>query len=70
LDLRHGSRYDFSVHVPDLFIHLAVLVSRVVDKYNTHETEQIIWVLVIDRNTSLIFERLANSTLEKILVEL
>jgi hypothetical protein len=46
------------------------MISRIVDEDNTHDTVQVIWVLTINGNTRFILERLTNSTLEKILIEL
>jgi hypothetical protein len=47
-----------------------VVVTGVIDENNPHNAIQVIRVLTINRNPSLILERLTDSTLEKILVEL
>jgi hypothetical protein len=45
------------------------VITRVVDKNNSHNSVQVIGVLIIDGDTSFVLERLTNSTLEKILIE-
>jgi hypothetical protein len=47
-----------------------MVIPRVVYENDPHDTIQVIWVLVIDRNASLVFERLANPTLENISIEI
>jgi hypothetical protein len=46
------------------------MVTRVIDEHNAHEAVQVIWVLTVNRDPSLILERLTDPALEKILVEL
>jgi hypothetical protein len=46
------------------------VITGVVDKNNTHDTIKVIGVLVVNGNASFVLERLTDSTLEKILVEL
>tara|TARA_B100000768_G_scaffold154399_1_gene151054 strand:- start:842 stop:1060 length:219 start_codon:yes stop_codon:yes gene_type:complete len=46
-----------------------MVITRVVDKNNPHDSVQVIRVLIIDGDTSFVLKRLTNSTLEKILVE-
>jgi hypothetical protein len=47
-----------------------VVITRVVDEDDPHDTIQVIGVLPIDGDTSFVLERLTDPTLEKILVEL
>jgi len=46
-----------------------MVITRVVDKNNSHNSVQVIRVLIIDGDTSFVLKRLTNSTLEKILIE-
>jgi hypothetical protein len=70
LDLGQGGGDDTSVNLPDLFIHSTVLITGVVDKHHSHDTIEIIWVLVIDGNACIVLERLTDPTLEKIFIEI
>jgi hypothetical protein len=47
-----------------------MVITGVVDKNNPHDSVQVIGVLIIDGDTSFVLERLTNSTLKKILVEI
>jgi hypothetical protein len=47
-----------------------MVVTSVVDEDDTHDAIQIVGVLTIDGDASLVLERLTDPTLEKILVEL
>jgi hydrogenase maturation factor len=75
--LRHTSLYlgncsldDSGVHSLYLFVHVGVMITRVVDEHDTHDTVEVVRVLVIDGDTSLILEGLTNTPLKEILVEL
>jgi hypothetical protein len=46
-----------------------MVITRVVDKNNSHNSVQVIRILIIDGDTSFVLKRLTNSTLEKILIE-
>jgi hypothetical protein len=46
------------------------VITRVVNEDNTHDAVQVIWVLTVNGNARFILERLTDSTLEDILVEL
>jgi hypothetical protein len=69
LDLGHGRLNDPGVHEPDLFVDVAVMITGVVDKHNSHDTVEVIWVLVIYGDTRAVLESLTNSTLKKIHVK-
>jgi hypothetical protein len=46
------------------------MITGVVDEHDTHDTVEVVRVLVIDGDTSLILEGLTNTPLKEILVEL
>jgi hypothetical protein len=46
------------------------MVTRVVDEYHPHDTIEVVGILVVDGDTSLVLKRLADTPLEKILVEI
>jgi len=75
--LRHTSLYlgncgldDSSVHSLYLFVHVCVMITGVVDEHDTHDTVEVVRVLVIDGDTGLVLEGLTNTPLKEILVEL
>jgi hypothetical protein len=70
LDLGKGGFYDPTVHLLYLVVDTGVVITRVVYEYHAHDTIEIIGVLVIDRNTGSVFERLSNPTLKKIFVKI
>jgi hypothetical protein len=61
---------DSGVHGPHLFIHVGVMITGVVDEHDTHDTVEVIGILVIDGDASLVLEGLTNTPLKEILVEL
>jgi len=69
LDLSHGCLYDNLIHKFDLGLHTGVMIARVVDEDDTHDGEEVVWVLVIDRYTRLVLEGLSDSPLKKFGVE-
>jgi hypothetical protein len=70
LNLTQRSLNDTGVHEANLFVDTGMVVTRIVDEDDTHEAVQVIGVLAVNSNTSLILEGLTDPTLEKILVEL
>jgi hypothetical protein len=70
LDLRQGRVDDNPVHFFDLFIDPCEMVTRVVDEDHTHDTIEVIGVLIVDGDTRFVPEGLTNPTLEKILVKI
>jgi hypothetical protein len=68
--LGKGSLDDSGVHSLYLFVHVGVMIARVVDEDDTHDTVEVIRVLIIDGDASLILEGLTNTPLKEILVEL
>jgi hypothetical protein len=70
LNLTQRSLNDTGVHEANLFVDTGMVVTRIVDEDDTHEAVQVIGVLAVNGNTSLILEGLTDPTLEKILVEL
>jgi hydrogenase maturation factor len=70
LYLGKGSLDDSGVHSLYLFVHVGVMIARVVDEDDTHDTVEVIRVLIIDGDASLILEGLTNTPLKEILVEL
>jgi hypothetical protein len=69
-NLTNGSLDDAGIDLSDLFVYAVVVVTRIVDEYHPHNTIEVVGVLVVNGNASLILECLTDTPLEKILVEI
>jgi hypothetical protein len=69
LDLGYGRLNDSGVHKLDLFVDIVVVIPRIVDKHNSHDTVEVIWVLVIYGDSRTVLESLADPTLKKISIK-
>lgn len=70
LYLRSGRVNHARVHGLDLCAHVGEMVTRVVNEYDAHDRDEIGRVLVVDRDTGLVLEVLADGALKEIDVEL
>ena len=70
LDLTNRSLDHTLIHRPDLLVDALMMITRVINEDDAHDTIEIIGVLIINRDTGLIFKSLAYSTLKNIFVEL
>jgi len=61
---------DTTVHHLNLLLNLCVVVTSIIDEDHTHDTVEVVGVLVVDGDTSLVLESLADATLEKIFVKI